>query len=221
MQCARKACCYNPDAGVKWLNVPVLQTDVANDVLDGTNCVMLSGETATRAYPELVVQTMSRTCLQAESHTYYGAVFKLISNTAPMPMSPLESLASSAVWTANISNASLILVLTRGSTTARLMEKYKPTIPVITVVVPELKTDDNFNWTCSDERPARHNMIVRGMILMLLAATAKAFDTESTDEAISFAIDYAKKLKICKSGDSVVTLHRIGASCVIKILTIN
>ncbi|PUZ41294.1 hypothetical protein GQ55_9G492200 [Panicum hallii var. hallii] len=196
-------------------------TDVANAVLDGTDCVMLSGETAAGAYPELAVQTMSRICLQAESHTDYGAIFKLISNAAPIPMSPLESLASSAVRTANITKASLILVLTRGGTTARLVAKYRPAMPVISAVVPEMKTDDNFNWTCSDERPARHSMIVRGLIPMLSAATSKASDTEATEEAINFAIDHAKKLKICKSGDSVVALHRIGASSVIKILTVN
>lgn len=58
-------------------------------------------------------------------------------------------------------------------------------------------------------------------IPMLSAATAKASDTESSEEAISFAIDHAKKLKICKLGDWVVALHRIGASSVIKILTVN
>jgi len=94
-------------------------------------------------------------------------------------------------------------------------------MPVISAVVPEMKTDDNFNWTCSDERPTRHSMIVRGLIPMLSAATSKASDTEATEEAINFAIDHAKKLKICNSGDSVVALHRIGASSIIKILTVN
>ena len=141
-------------------------TDVANAVLDGTDCVMLSGETAAGAYPELAVQTMSRICLQAESHTDYGAIFKLISNAAPIPMSPLESLASSAVRTANISKASLILVLTRGGTTARLVAKYRPAMPVISAVVPEMKTDDNFNWTCSDERPGRNGLYV-GLCIQL------------------------------------------------------
>ncbi|GJN31340.1 hypothetical protein PR202_gb19729 [Eleusine coracana subsp. coracana] len=196
-------------------------TDVANAVLDGTDCVMLSGETAAGAYPELAVQTMSRICLQAESHTDYGAVFKLITNAAPIPMGPLESLASSAVRTANITKASLILVLTRGGTTARLVAKYRPAMPVLSAVVPEVKTDNNFNWTCSDERPARHSMIVRGLIPMLSAATAKASDTEATEEAISFAIDHAKKLNLCKTGDSVVALHRIGAASSIKILTVD
>jgi pyruvate kinase len=115
-----------------------------------------------------------------DSHTNYGAVFKLMSNIAPIFMSPLESLASSLVQTANISNASLILVLTRGGTTTRLVAKYRPTILVITTMVPKLKTDDNFNWTCNNECPSRHNMIVSGLILILLAATAKASDTEST-----------------------------------------
>lgn len=89
---------------------------------------------------------------------------------------------------------------------------------MITVVFPEIKTGNNFNWTCSNEHPARHNMILRDMIPMLSAATTKPFDIE---EAISFAIDHAKKLKICKSGDLVVALHHIGASSVIKILTVN
>jgi pyruvate kinase len=195
-------------------------TDVANAILDGTDCVMLSGETAAGAYPELAVQTMSRICLQAESHTDYGAAFKLITNAAPIPMSPLESLASSAVRTANVTKASLILVLTRGGTTARLLAKYRPSMPVLSAVVPEVKTDNNFNWTCSDERPARHSMIVRGLIPMLSAGTAKASDTEATEEAISFALDHAKMLNLCKSGDSVVALHRIGASSIIKILVV-
>lgn len=196
-------------------------TDVANAVLDGTDCVMLSGETAAGVYPELAVQTMSNICLMAESYVDHRAVFRLISSAAPVPMSPLESLASSAVQTANISKASLILVLTRGGTTARLVAKYRPAMPVLSAVVPELKTDNDFDWTCSDEAPARQSLIVRGLIPMLSAATAKASDTEATEEAISFAIDHAKELGLCKSGDSVVAVHRIGASSLVRILTVN
>jgi pyruvate kinase len=196
-------------------------TDVANAVLDGTDCVMLSGETAAGAYPELAVQTMSNICLMAESYVDHEGVFKLISKAAPIPMSPLESLASSAVRTANISKASLILVLTRGGTTARLVAKYRPAMPILNAVVPELKTDNDFDWTCSDETPARQSLIVRGLIPMLSAATAKASDTEATEEAITFALEHAKKLGLCKSGDSVVAVHRLSSSSLVRILTVD
>ncbi|KAE8678590.1 Pyruvate kinase, cytosolic isozyme [Hibiscus syriacus] len=98
-------------------------TDVANAVLDGTDCVMLRGETAAGSYPDLAVQTMARICMEAENFLNYGDLFKRIMETAPMPMSPLESLASSAVSTASCIKASLILVLTRGGTTAKLVAK--------------------------------------------------------------------------------------------------
>ncbi|RZS22162.1 hypothetical protein BHM03_00054904 [Ensete ventricosum] len=194
-------------------------TDVANAVLDGTDCVMLSGETAAGAYPELAVQTMAKICMEAESYLDYGAVFKGILATAPVPMSPIESLASSAVRTANSAKSSLILVLTRGGSTAKLVAKYRPAMPILSVVVPELKTD-SFDWFCSDEAPARHSLIFRGLIPVLSCATAKSSDTESTDEAIEFAIQHAKASGLCKPGESVVALHRVGVASVIKILTV-
>ncbi|KAG0488698.1 hypothetical protein HPP92_007509 [Vanilla planifolia] len=194
-------------------------TDVANAVLDGTDCVMLSGETAAGAYPELAVRTMAQICLEAESYMDYGAVFKMIMAGAPVPMSQIESLASSAVRTANSSKASLILVLTRGGSTAKLVAKYRPPSPILSVVVPELKTD-GFDWSCSEESPARHSLVYRGLIPMLSTATAKASTYEATDEAVELAIDHAKSRGLCSSGDSVVALHRLGVASVIKLLTV-
>ncbi|KAF3787165.1 Pyruvate kinase cytosolic isozyme [Nymphaea thermarum] len=74
--------------------------------------------------------------------------------SAPLPMSPLESLASSALRTATEGRATLIIVLTRGGTTAKLRA-----VPILSVVVPILTTD-SFDWTCSDESPARHSLLL-------------------------------------------------------------
>ncbi|GAV70512.1 PK domain-containing protein/PK_C domain-containing protein [Cephalotus follicularis] len=194
-------------------------TDVANAVLDGTDCVMLSGETAAGAYPELAVRTMSKICAEAESTLNYGDVFKRIMEHSPVPMSPLESLASSAVRTANSAKASLILVLTRGGSTAKLVAKYRPGKPILSVVVPEIQTD-SFDWSCSNEAPARHSLVFRGLVPVLYAGSAKASHAETTEEALEFAIEHAKENGLCRSGDSVVALHRVGTASVIKILTV-
>ncbi|KAJ7971864.1 Pyruvate kinase family protein [Quillaja saponaria] len=195
-------------------------TDVANAVLDGTDCVMLSGETAAGAYPEIAVQTMARICSEAESFISYGDLFKRIMETAPMPMSPLESMASSAVRTASSIKAAIILVLTRGGTTAKLVAKYRPSMPILSVVVPEIATN-SFEWSFSDEAPARNSLIYRGLLPILSTRVARGSHSESTEETIDFAIQYAMKKELCKPGDSIVALHRIDSATVIKILTIN
>ncbi|KAH9746895.1 Pyruvate kinase [Citrus sinensis] len=191
-------------------------TDVANAVLDGTDCVMLSGESAAGAYPEIAVKIMRRICIEAESSLDYRAVFKEMIRSTPLPMSPLESLASSAVRTANKARAKLIVVLTRGGTTAKLVAKYRPAVPILSVVVPVLTTD-SFDWTCSDETPARHSLIYRGLIPILAEGSAKATDAESTEVILEGALKSAIEKGLCSPGDAVVALHRIGVASVIKI----
>ncbi|CAN1341916.1 Pyruvate kinase, cytosolic isozyme, partial [Linum perenne] len=194
-------------------------TDVANAVLDGTDCVMLSGETAAGAYPELAVQTMARICIESESSIDYGDVFKRTMKNVPLPLSPLESLAASAVRTAKHINAALILVLTKGGSTARLLSKYRPHVPILSVVVPEIGTD-SFEWTCSDESPARHGLISWGVIPVLSSSHVTESDEESAEVTISKALVDATRNGLCRVGDSVVALHRIGTASVIKIVQV-
>ncbi|KAH6837856.1 Pyruvate kinase family protein [Perilla frutescens var. hirtella] len=191
-------------------------TDVANAVLDGTDCVMLSGESAAGAYPEIAVKIMARICIEAESSLDYGAIFKSMIKSTPLPMSPLESLASSAVRTANKARAKLIVVMTRGGTTAKLVAKYRPAVPILSVVVPVLTTD-SFDWSVSDETPAKQSLVYRGLIPVLAEGSAKATDTESTEVILEGALKCATARGLCQSGDAVVALHRIGAASVIKI----
>jgi pyruvate kinase len=109
-------------------------SDVANAVLDGTDCVMLSGETANGPYFEQAIQVMSRTCVEAEDSRNYNALYSAIRNSVIKrygSLTSIESLASSAVKTAIDVNAALIVVLSESGQTARYVAKFCPGIAII------------------------------------------------------------------------------------------
>ncbi|ORZ17575.1 pyruvate kinase [Lobosporangium transversale] len=106
-------------------------SDVANAILDGADCVMLSGETAKGSYPLEAVRTMHETCLLAESAICYPPLFNEIRDLTPRPTETTETVASSAVSAAQEQAAGAIIVLTTSGTTARLVSKYRPKCPII------------------------------------------------------------------------------------------
>lgn len=87
-------------------------SDVANAVLDGADCVMLSGETAKGSYPKEAVNMMHETCLLAEIAIPYANVFDELRNSLKRPIDTVESIAISAVGASMELNAGAILVLT-------------------------------------------------------------------------------------------------------------
>eukprot|EP00980_Cylindrotheca_fusiformis_P013251 scaffold3373_cov137-Cylindrotheca_fusiformis.AAC.11 len=115
-------------------------SDVANAVYDGTDCVMLSGETANGPYFEQAVQVMARTCCEAEGSRNYNALNQTIRNSTIAEHGHLttgESLASSAVKTAIDIHAQLVVVLSETGTTARYVSKFRPPGHVICLTPDE------------------------------------------------------------------------------------
>lgn len=108
-------------------------SDVANAVLDGSDCVMLSGETAKGDYPENSVRMMHETCLVAEMTIPYVSLFDELRNLTPQPVDSATSIALAAVAGSLELNAGAIIVLTTTGYSARLISKYRPVAPIIMV----------------------------------------------------------------------------------------
>mmetsp|Transcript_82 Transcript_82/g.184 ORF Transcript_82/g.184 Transcript_82/m.184 type:complete len:566 (-) Transcript_82:92-1789(-) len=182
-------------------------TDVANAILDGTDCVMLSGETAAGEYPVEAVQVMSRICGEAEAHIDAESVFRRVLDRQVIPMPTLESLASTSVRAAHKVGARLIVSLARSGRTAHLIAKYRPSCPVLMVVVDE--TNDG-----SAESVARRALVYRGIIPMVVPSTGD-YKTQ-----LAQAVHHAKELGLVLPGDQVVGIHALGKDSVMKVINV-
>ena len=106
-------------------------SDVANAVLDGTDAIMLSGETAAGLYPVEAVRTMAKIALEAErvrDSQYFNRRY-----AEPHIYTSAGAICRSAVHTANDTNASAIIAPTVSGATARLMAAFRPQVPLVAV----------------------------------------------------------------------------------------
>ncbi|KAL8090308.1 hypothetical protein AgCh_039689 [Apium graveolens] len=114
--------------------------------------------------------------------------------------------------------ASVIICFTSSGRAARLIAKYRPTMPVISVVVPRLKTNQ-LRWTFTGAFEARQSLIVRGLFPLLADPRHPAESTGATNESIlKVALDHGKAFGIVKPHDRVVVCQKVGDDAVVKII---
>ncbi|QNM98385.1 pyruvate kinase [Chitinimonas koreensis] len=111
-------------------------SDVANAVLDGSDAVMLSAETASGQFPVETVEAMARTCIEAEKsaevrldHEMLDRVFDRID----------QSVAMAAIWTAHHLKVKAIAALTQSGATTLWMSRLNCGVPIY-ALTPELRT---------------------------------------------------------------------------------
>lgn len=104
-------------------------SDVANAIYDGTSSVMLSGETAVGKYPIESVQMMKSIILETEHDYDYRTFFEQHSNYILHDVPSAVTLA--AVKTAYTSSAKAIFAFTTGGSTARLLSRFHPKMPIV------------------------------------------------------------------------------------------
>lgn len=157
-------------------------SDVANAVFDSSSCVMLSGETAAGNYPILSVLQMKKIVKEAEADFNFKDFFYLNSRKDYHDISSAVALA--AVKTGYSANAKAIFAFTSSGSTARLVSRLRPEMPII-AMTQDKKTYNQlaFNW---------------GIIPFYVEQCTNA------EDALKFTTAFAQEKKIVEYGDLVI-----------------
>lgn len=157
-------------------------SDIANAIMDGSDCIMLSGETAQGKYPVEAVETMARIAVRTESALNYSSI--LIAKGIIPQRTTTDAISHATVQIAHELGASAILTSTQHGYTARMVSKYRPPANIV-AVTPHLKT-------------MRRMMLLWGVIPVL------GVTSENSDEMVRNSVQYALAAGAVKDGDLVV-----------------
>lgn len=156
-------------------------TDVANAILDGTDCIMLSGESAVGKYPEEAVAMLAKIAQYTETHRPATRLDDLISKAAPSTAA--EAIALVAEYSLEMVPCSAIFVPTKTGNTARMISRYNPKVWIVAVspdeaicrelifsygVQPVHQPEDPENWR-DFAKAWLHEQKIAGQVAILVA----------------------------------------------------
>ena len=177
-------------------------TDVANAIYDGTDAIMLSGETAAGKYPIEAVKTMATIAKRTEETLKYNELLK----DKKLTEVTVTNAISHATCTTSIDlNAKAIITFTTTGHTARMVSKFRPQSPIIA--------------TTEDEGVMRRLALVWGVY------PVKVSHASNTDEVVENSIKSSKEKNYLENGDLVVITAGVpngisGTTNLIKVHTV-
>jgi len=165
-------------------------TDVANAVFDGTDAVMLSGETAIGAHPALVVRTMARIAERAEQEGGYRLwALQLGRQETPQGTiaDPMTDAITHAAWQASTElGVDAIVCCTRSGRTAQAMARFRPVSPLLGM--------------------SPDPMTVRSLALVWGVTPMQVDTYDSTDNLVWHTIERAAQDQLVRAGSYVIVL---------------
>jgi pyruvate kinase len=159
-------------------------SDVANAVFDGTDALMLSAETATGKFPRQSVEMMARIICAAESSARYAWHARRRSEDSTLPTP--EAVCASVAHMTEALNLKAIAVFTQSGSSARLVSKYRPRVPVFAF------------------SPRRE--VLRRAILYWGVHPVYMSHVRSTDRMVEGAASRLRELGVVKPGDLVAVV---------------
>ncbi len=175
-------------------------SDVANAIFDGTDAIMLSGETAAGKYPVESVQTMARIAKRTEAALEYREIFTKQANAQQTTVT--EAISQSVAKSALDLGVKAIITSTESGYTARMISKYRPKAPII-AVTPDAK-------------------VIHRLALTWGVLPVQGTPAETTDEMFEIAVRGGIDSGVVQLGDTViitagVPVGRSGTTNLIKI----
>ena len=156
-------------------------TDVANAIYDGTDAIMLSGETAAGKYPVDAVKTMAAIAKRIEKTLNYDEILK---NSFTREKSVTDAISYSTCSTAVALDASAIVTATSSGHTARMVSKFRPKAPIVAATISEI---------------AMRQLSLSWGVYPVICELGS-----NTDEVIDYSIKSAKEVGYLNDGELVV-----------------
>ncbi|MGZ9583232.1 pyruvate kinase [Paenibacillus marinisediminis] len=166
-------------------------SDVANAIFDGTDAIMLSGETAAGKYPVESVLTMSRIAEKAESALDYREILNRQSSKQQVTVT--DAISQAVANSALDLDAKAIISSTQTGYTARMVSKYRPKAPIIAVTSSE--------------------KIMRRISLVWGAYPVKGEIATTTDQMFDIALEGGINTGLVSNGDLVVITAGVPVGC--------
>jgi pyruvate kinase len=157
-------------------------SDIANAILDGSDAVMLSGETASGQYPLEAVKTMVSIALRTEESILYSDI--VAANALAPQKSTTDAISHASVQVAHDLSAGAIMTSTFAGHTARMISKYRPQAAIVA--------------TTPSEKALRSMLLLWGVFPILASSST------NTDELVQSAIAASLDSGIIKNGDLIV-----------------
>ncbi|XP_002060370.3 pyruvate kinase [Drosophila virilis] len=164
--------------------------DLANAVIDGVDCIMLSSEVAIGLYPIETVSICYILCREAEKMVWYRDLFEDLVHETQGELDASHSIAITTVERARRTKATLIIALTTSGRSAALLSKFRPRCLILAVT------------RC--ERAARWVNLHRGVLPLLYSADCAENYANDVDARVGFALTSAKKSDLISDGDPIV-----------------